>query len=204
MDAKRREVMEALVKVLQKNNNVKVPKASVKDEIEKMTQSIFNNQNQHAPLKRTYEKVFQSCEYIVIEHALAWALKGKRNDLEFDHTNPDTYYYDVEADSKLMGRPLKFECKRWKRQGGDFFSYPTSGLKTMMKHKNKLDFIVAAKVTTEDDNYIVDFKRIMDAPTFPLFITKSQYNDWESYYNHYKDENYSAQISPAVKFNDDF
>ena len=198
MDTKKFDLMIALSTTLTKNNRAKVSKAAIKPQIEKMAKEIFANQDRlPEKCQRTYEKIFQSCEYIAVEYALAWAVKGNRNELEFDPSKPETYYYDVSADSKLMGRKIYFEAKRWKRAGGEFFAYPTSGLKTMLKHKDKLDFVVAARVIGDEDkdNYIVEFKRIMDAPTFHFFITKSKHNDWESYYNHFKDDKYSLPIN---------
>lgn len=194
MDIKKQELMAALSKVLSVNNEVKISKALVRPSIEKMATDIFANEPAWDH-KRTYEKVYEDCENIVIEFALAWALKGKRNEKEFNHLDPNTYFYDVTAFSNIANRDILFECKRWKRQGGDFFSYPTKKLKTLIKHAEKLDFVVAAKLYPYDDHYIIEFKQIMDAPTFNLFLQKSKHNNWESWYNHYKDTKYSAKIN---------
>lgn len=198
MDAQKSEVMAALVKVLEHNNRVKVSKSAIRPQIEEMAKDIFANQDRLPDtMQRPYEKVFKDCENIAVEYALEWAIKGERNPKDFDPADVESYFYDVSAESKLLGRKIYFECKRWKIAGGEFFAYPTKKLKTMLKHKDKLDYVVCAKVFSDEDkdNYIVEFKRIMDAPSFHLFVTPGKNNNWESFYNHYKDPKYSMKIN---------
>lgn len=187
------EQMQSIAEALRQNNNVLIGKDKLKDTIDKMAKPIYEYQLKNGGT-RTYEKVFEHCEFVAIEYALAWALKGRRNPHEFDPKVAETYYWDVETTSAKTGQNIKFECKRWKREGGGFFSYAKTGLKTFLKHADKIDYVVTAKVFPDEKSYRVQFMRIMHAPSFEHHLAPSKYNDWEVYYNHFGSNPASVEI----------
>lgn len=191
-----RDQMEAIANVLRKNNNYICTQASKFAEITAMADRIYEfEQKSDWPHKRTKQKIFEDCENIVIEHALAWAVRGEKNPHDFDHTKPDTYYWDVRAVSTKKGNEVKFECKRWKRSdASNFFSYSKTGLKTFLRHKDKLDYVVIARLHKDEKDYKVEFKMIADASTFDLFLKPSKYNDWEVFYDHHRAKEFSVII----------
>ena len=175
----------------------RVYKEWVHDAITAMATDIYNSPYQQNKRHRTYEQVYDDCKHIVIEYALAQRLNGMRNPKEFDMTDPDSYIWDVSTETFSDDRIL-FECKRHKENGGEMFSYANSGMKTFLKHKDHLDYVVSARVIEEKDWYTVKFTYIMDAPSFEDYWQPSKFNPtWESFYNNGK----SNRDNNCIKIN---
>jgi len=174
----------------------KVYKKDVHEDISKMAKAIYESDYQQSKRPRTYEEVYDDCKHIVIEYALAERLKGMRNPKEFDKTDADSYYWDVLVEFIIAN--ILFECKRHKENGGEMFSYSNKGMETFFKHKDKLDYVVTARVNDFEDYYLVNFTYIMDAPSFKKYWEPSKYKPlWESMYNNFN----SLREKACVKIN---
>jgi len=165
-----------------------VYKKDVHQDITEIAKAIYESEWQQKKRPRTYEEVYNDCKHVVIEHALSNVLGGMRNPKDFNSYDPDSYMWDVAAESPIDYNDVLFECKRHKENGGEFFCYSNSGMKTFLKHKSKLGYVITAKVTEEKDWYTVEFTFIIDAPSFELYWKPSKYQQWESYYNHHQSD----------------
>ena len=173
----------------------RVYKEWVHEAISEMAHDIYSSQYQQDKRPRTYEEVYDDCKHIVIEYALAQRLGGIRNPKKFDMTDPDSYIWDIMTEN-FSDYKMLFECKRHKENGGDMFSYSNSGMKTFLKHNDKLHYMVTARVNEFKDYYLITFTYIIDAITFPNYWQPGKFNPkWESFYNNFK----SIQNKHCVK-----
>lgn len=126
--------------------------------------------------RRSFKTVHESVEKMVIEHALAQFPDLEMNPLEFDHTNRESYAYDVIDNSNNK----TFECKRW---ADKWFSFDEKNVLTMHKNIDIIDYLVCARVFRTSASYTVAFHLIADAKTFEKYVRPSQYT-MKLYYDH--------------------
>jgi hypothetical protein len=127
--------------------------------------------------RREFKTVFESVEKMVIEHALSKLTGLAMNWQTFDHTNRDSYAWDViDLETKKT-----FECKRWAEK---WFSFNSKDISTFMKNVDIVDYFVSGKVFRTPSFYTVAFHLIADAKTFEKYVRPSQYTT-KLYYDHH-------------------
>jgi hypothetical protein len=127
---------------------------------------------------RNFSVVEQCVEKMVLEHALSQKFGFTMNPLDFDHTNRQSYAYDL-IDESVEYRPT-FECKRFAET---WFSFFEDDVKTFRKNIDIVDFLLSGKVYRTEEAYFVYFNLLADAKTFEKYVRRSQYTS-KLYYDH--------------------
>ena len=183
-----------LSKIAAENQNYHVQRSQVQDEIEKMAMQIYEGKNRNG---RTLDKIKLDCARgVVTETAAVMIFGGHRNNLPFDYTNPETYYWDAKLSEKLLISEVK-----WIEDGCDWVTYYDDNMSTFKKHNNKLDLFLAAKMKNDlsKDYYEVSFVLVANAKTFFDYWRPCTYNK-KHFYNHVKALSYAQCKAINLKY----
>lgn len=152
--------------------------SEVEPYIQRLIEEIKENNQVHG---RTDDQLRMNVEMgVVLEVAAEKATGGKLNPFKFDHTNPNSYIWDLEVNGELIEikyKPrndvwLNFNIKnevnlnesRLNRADYSVFS----------KHCEKLDWLLAGSASKLETGYEVLFEYLIDAKTFKRYQRASK------------------------------
>lgn len=125
---------------------------------------------------RTLEQVQDNVWATTIEMAAADVLGWERVSSHFDVRDRTTYAYDLR--DRLTGETA--ECKRF---SSGFLSVEPRTVRTLIRNRDLVDWVIAGDYTPVPDGFVVDFRLVADAKSFPDQLRESNFGS-RLWYDH--------------------
>jgi hypothetical protein len=114
---------------------------------------------------RNPQQVFDDCLNVVLEMALPVIdPRFELNPKTFDHTDPDSYNYDVRFNTGDI--VYRFELKRMRQAATKWHTYSVKNLKTFFKNFRSVNFVLSGKVFNHANHWEVGYHLLTPAKTY--------------------------------------
>jgi len=143
--------------------------------INEVNDIIGTRQKLNQPINNfTFTRILNA---LMLERGFAKLINGKKNPLEYDYSNPETYAYDVVGPNNEH-----FEVKRKKDRT---FKWVLDGhkgkidLTSFKKHQYLVDYIIGGNILSVDkdtNTYTIVYDFVANAKNFFDYQMKSKYN----------------------------
>jgi hypothetical protein len=166
------EILEGL------SSPIFVNEDEVAEHIAYKVQEIKENGQEHGRDDETLTKHVRNGT--ILEYALANKLGGFINPSKFDHTDPNTFAWDVDVNGvrfEIKSSPsfdtwFNFNLKN--QQNFSDYQLVRADLSTFLKYTDYVDYLVAGFYSEVENGYEVTFKWIMNAKNFQDYVRNSR------------------------------